>query len=112
MTWECAFWFAPNLTAREGARELRGRRNFSGSRQRIYGVRKGGIGIGTATKTPLCNNNDFHLRPMYIIFGMIERNVACCHACPHPYGTGAKRLAHLRISSSSGEESEVFGTGE
>lgn len=27
---------------------------------------------------------------MCIIFGMIERNVACCHACLHPYGTRAR----------------------
>lgn len=45
---------------------------------------------------------------MCIIFGMIERNVACCHACPHPYGIGARTCE----SPLRQEESEVFGTGQ
>jgi len=49
---------------------------------------------------------------MCIIFGMIERNVACCHACTAPLQHRGERLVHLQISPSrrdcrlSREESE------
>lgn len=44
---------------------------------------------------------------MCIIFGMIERNVACCHACSAPLQHRGERLAHLRTSPSGGKRRSV-----
>lgn len=44
---------------------------------------------------------------MCIIFGMIERNVACCHACSAPLRHRGERLAHLRTSPSRGKRRSV-----
>lgn len=78
--------------------------SFSVSRQLlcIFALSSdGGPGIDrrSAAKTLLCNNNDFHLRPMCIIFGMIERNVACCHASLRPYGLVRARAREREIGA-------------
>lgn len=44
---------------------------------------------------------------MCIIFGMIERNVACCHACSAPLQHRDERSAHLRTSPSRGKRKSV-----
>lgn len=110
MTWECALGFGLRQS-RFAPSRLGGKlqeKSFSVSRQRsrLAGARPG-IDRRSAAKTLLCNNNDFHLRPMCIIFGMIERNVACCHACLRPYGTARQRLAHLQNPSDERKTEEV-----
>lgn len=111
MTWEYADRVSNCLPISllgqiRGERSRRRENFFSVSRQRAYMSRMVARHIDrrSAAKTLLCNNNDFHLQPMCIIFGMIERNVlrVVTLACV-PTASGREKLAHLRISTSRGK---------
>lgn len=94
ITWDCAhragFSFAPISHFAE--EEVTGKSSVYLCYPRRWHRQTAG-----RAKTLLCNNNDLHLRPMCIIFDMIERNVACCHACLRH--RGKREIAHLQGAS-------------